>query len=209
MNVFRELQSFRIRAPANDGTGSHLHWTSFSLNQKKTNKGSLRDDPCLKNVSKTHNFLPTNQIFCLPRVLVLDTEMKPCNALYLRRDRGMLQSYEALCCKVTLLHSELKHQAGLIRKLRPLFSETRQGEAGEHGGTPCRTHTVQVSQPRLKSSQNTWTSRKMHDTCAGALRSSKTAWRLVCITPKIAQNLAYVTTYQCVLHVTERDFSWH
>ncbi|XP_075868603.1 5-azacytidine-induced protein 2 isoform X2 [Nelusetta ayraudi] len=53
----------------------------------------------------------------------LDQTFDPkCNA----RDRGMLQSYEALCCKVTLLHSELKHQAGLIRKLRPLFNETRQ-----------------------------------------------------------------------------------
>lgn len=48
------------------------------------------------------------------------------------REGGMLQSYEALCCKVTLLHSELKHQAGLIRRLRPLFNETRQGEAQKH-----------------------------------------------------------------------------
>lgn len=40
----------------------------------------------------------------------------------------MQQTYEALCCEVTHLHSELKHQAGLIRRLRPLISETRQGE---------------------------------------------------------------------------------
>ncbi|XP_042345631.1 5-azacytidine-induced protein 2 isoform X2 [Plectropomus leopardus] len=42
------------------------------------------------------------------------------------RERSMQQTYEALCCEVTRLHSELKHQTGLIRKLRPLISETRQ-----------------------------------------------------------------------------------
>lgn len=61
------------------------------------------------------------------------------NVLYLCRERSMQQSYEALCSKVTLLHSELKHQAGLIRKLRPLLNETRQGEAQTHTGTHTGT----------------------------------------------------------------------
>ncbi|KAM9309622.1 5-azacytidine-induced protein 2 isoform 1-T3 [Pholidichthys leucotaenia] len=42
------------------------------------------------------------------------------------REKSMQQTYKALCSEVTRLHSELKHQAGLIRKLRPLISETRQ-----------------------------------------------------------------------------------
>ncbi|KAM6935844.1 5-azacytidine-induced protein 2 isoform 2-T2 [Lycodopsis pacificus] len=42
------------------------------------------------------------------------------------RERSMQQTYEALCYEVTRLHSELKHQTGLIRKLKPLISETRQ-----------------------------------------------------------------------------------
>lgn len=61
------------------------------------------------------------------------------NVLHLCRERSMQQSYEALCSKVTLLHSELKHQAGLIRKLRPLLNETRQGEAHTHTGTHTGT----------------------------------------------------------------------
>lgn len=42
------------------------------------------------------------------------------------REKSMQQTYKALCSEVTRLHSELKHQTGLIRKLRPLFNETRQ-----------------------------------------------------------------------------------
>ncbi|XP_042278595.1 5-azacytidine-induced protein 2 [Thunnus albacares] len=49
-----------------------------------------------------------------------------CDAKYKARERSMQQTYEALCSEVTRLHSELKHQTGLIRKLRPLASETRQ-----------------------------------------------------------------------------------
>lgn len=45
------------------------------------------------------------------------------------REKSMQQTYKALCSEVGRLHSELKHQTGLIRKLRPLISETRQGEA--------------------------------------------------------------------------------
>ncbi|XP_038567873.1 5-azacytidine-induced protein 2 [Micropterus salmoides] len=49
-----------------------------------------------------------------------------CDTKYNVRERSMQHTYEALCCEVTRLHSELKHQTGLIRKLRPLISETRQ-----------------------------------------------------------------------------------
>ncbi|XP_075321184.1 5-azacytidine-induced protein 2 [Odontesthes bonariensis] len=49
-----------------------------------------------------------------------------CDGKYEARERSMQQTYKALCCEVTRLHSELKHQTGLIRKLRPLISETRQ-----------------------------------------------------------------------------------
>ncbi|XP_020510671.1 5-azacytidine-induced protein 2 isoform X1 [Labrus bergylta] len=49
-----------------------------------------------------------------------------CDTKYKARERNMQQTYEALCSEVTHLHSELKHQTGLIRKLRPLISETRQ-----------------------------------------------------------------------------------
>lgn len=56
-----------------------------------------------------------------------------CDAKYnASRERNMQQTYEALCCEVTRLHSELKHQTGLIRKLRPLISETRQVAADVH-----------------------------------------------------------------------------
>ncbi|KAK5862617.1 hypothetical protein PBY51_017990 [Eleginops maclovinus] len=50
-----------------------------------------------------------------------------CDANYSARERHMQQTYQALCCEVTRLHSELKHQTGLIRKLRPLLGETKQG----------------------------------------------------------------------------------
>ncbi|XP_041649305.1 5-azacytidine-induced protein 2 isoform X2 [Cheilinus undulatus] len=49
-----------------------------------------------------------------------------CDAKYTARERCMQQTYSALCSEVTRLHSELKHQTGLIRKLRPLISESRQ-----------------------------------------------------------------------------------
>ncbi|XP_034409206.1 5-azacytidine-induced protein 2 isoform X5 [Cyclopterus lumpus] len=49
-----------------------------------------------------------------------------CDAKHNTRERSMQQTYEALCCEVTRLHSEMKNQTGLIRKLRPLISETRQ-----------------------------------------------------------------------------------
>ncbi|XP_070823251.1 5-azacytidine-induced protein 2 isoform X1 [Chaetodon trifascialis] len=49
-----------------------------------------------------------------------------CDTKYRARERSMQQTYDALCCEVTRFHSELKHQTGLIRKLRPLFNETRQ-----------------------------------------------------------------------------------
>uniref|UniRef100_A0A3B4YWL5 5-azacytidine induced 2 n=1 Tax=Stegastes partitus TaxID=144197 RepID=A0A3B4YWL5_9TELE len=45
---------------------------------------------------------------------------------FLTTQRSMQQTYKALCCEVTRLHSELKHQTGLIRKLRPWIGETRQ-----------------------------------------------------------------------------------
>ncbi|XP_029958506.1 5-azacytidine-induced protein 2 isoform X2 [Salarias fasciatus] len=49
-----------------------------------------------------------------------------CDAKYNTRERSMQQTYQSLCCEVNRLHSELKHQTGLIRKLRPLINETRQ-----------------------------------------------------------------------------------
>ncbi|KAK2910489.1 5-azacytidine-induced protein 2 [Channa argus] len=49
-----------------------------------------------------------------------------CDAKYNASERSIQQMYQALRCEVTRLHSELKHQTGLIRKLRPLISETRQ-----------------------------------------------------------------------------------
>ncbi|XP_071324874.1 5-azacytidine-induced protein 2 isoform X1 [Trachinotus anak] len=48
------------------------------------------------------------------------------DAKYIASERSMQQMCQALRCEVTRLHSELKHQTGLIRKLRPLISETRQ-----------------------------------------------------------------------------------
>ncbi|XP_028984314.1 5-azacytidine-induced protein 2 isoform X2 [Betta splendens] len=49
-----------------------------------------------------------------------------CDAKYNTSERSIQQTYQALQCEVTRLHSELKHQTGLIRKLQPLISETRQ-----------------------------------------------------------------------------------
>lgn len=40
--------------------------------------------------------------------------------------------YEALCSEVTHLHAGLKHQAGLIQKLRPLLNDTKQGKVQTH-----------------------------------------------------------------------------
>lgn len=50
------------------------------------------------------------------------------------RERSMQHTYEALCCEVTHLRSQLKHQTGLIRKLKPLIGEARQGEADPRPG---------------------------------------------------------------------------
>ncbi|KAG7229413.1 hypothetical protein INR49_012804, partial [Caranx melampygus] len=50
-----------------------------------------------------------------------------CDTKYIASERCMQQMCQALRCEVTRLHSELKHQTGLIRRLRPLISETRQG----------------------------------------------------------------------------------
>ncbi|XP_068452444.1 5-azacytidine-induced protein 2 [Clinocottus analis] len=47
------------------------------------------------------------------------------DAKHSARERSMQQTFEALCCEVTRLRSHLKHQSGLIRKLRPLVGETR------------------------------------------------------------------------------------
>ncbi|XP_023263258.1 5-azacytidine-induced protein 2 isoform X1 [Seriola lalandi dorsalis] len=49
-----------------------------------------------------------------------------CDAKYITSERSMQQMCQALRGEVTRLHSELKHQTGLIRKLRPLIGETRQ-----------------------------------------------------------------------------------
>lgn len=51
------------------------------------------------------------------------------SVVFICSERTIQQTYQALQCEVTRLHSELKHQTGLIRKLQPLISETRQGEA--------------------------------------------------------------------------------
>ncbi|XP_039973816.1 5-azacytidine-induced protein 2 isoform X2 [Xiphias gladius] len=49
-----------------------------------------------------------------------------CDPKYNASERSMQQMCQALHCEVTRLRSELKHQTGLIRKLRPLINETRQ-----------------------------------------------------------------------------------
>ncbi|XP_040022396.1 5-azacytidine-induced protein 2 isoform X2 [Gasterosteus aculeatus] len=48
------------------------------------------------------------------------------DAKHENRERSMQHTYEALCCEVTHLRSQLKHQTGLIRKLKPLIGEARQ-----------------------------------------------------------------------------------
>ncbi|KAM3872847.1 5-azacytidine-induced protein 2 [Diretmus argenteus] len=45
---------------------------------------------------------------------------------YNTRERSLQQTYESLCCEITRLHSELKHQTGLVRKLRPLVNDNRK-----------------------------------------------------------------------------------
>ncbi|XP_047216842.1 5-azacytidine-induced protein 2 isoform X1 [Girardinichthys multiradiatus] len=49
-----------------------------------------------------------------------------CDGKHSARERTVQQTYAALCYEVTRLHSKLKHQTTLIKKLRPLISETRQ-----------------------------------------------------------------------------------
>uniref|UniRef100_A0A3B4FW52 5-azacytidine induced 2 n=1 Tax=Pundamilia nyererei TaxID=303518 RepID=A0A3B4FW52_9CICH len=62
----------------------------------------------------------------LERSVVSETGKKDEMLCLLCREKSMQQTYKALCSEVGRLHSELKHQTGLIRKLRPLISETRQ-----------------------------------------------------------------------------------
>ncbi|XP_068179850.1 5-azacytidine-induced protein 2 isoform X2 [Antennarius striatus] len=45
-----------------------------------------------------------------------------CDAKFKARERSMQQTYAALCSEVTRLNTELKHQTGLMRKLRPLIA---------------------------------------------------------------------------------------
>uniref|UniRef100_A0A8C6KSE7 5-azacytidine induced 2 n=1 Tax=Nothobranchius furzeri TaxID=105023 RepID=A0A8C6KSE7_NOTFU len=60
------------------------------------------------------------------RVRFLDVSVRfKQNVLFVCRDQNIQQIYKALCCEVTRLHSELKHQTDLITKLRPLIGETR------------------------------------------------------------------------------------
>ncbi|XP_062255398.1 5-azacytidine-induced protein 2 [Platichthys flesus] len=75
-----------------------------------------------------------------------------CNA----SERGMQQLCQEMHCEVTRLRRELKHQAGLIRKLRPLIGEIRQ--AGSKVPVQClddvekNNHPVpRVSVPRPPS----------------------------------------------------------
>ncbi|KAM9852420.1 5-azacytidine-induced protein 2 [Aulostomus maculatus] len=49
-----------------------------------------------------------------------------CDANYKAREKSMQQTYEALCSEIACLHSELKHQKGLIRKLKPVMTDTRK-----------------------------------------------------------------------------------
>ncbi|TWW79507.1 5-azacytidine-induced protein 2 [Takifugu rubripes] len=49
-----------------------------------------------------------------------------CEAKYISRQRNMQKMYESLYSEFTHLQSGLKHQAGLIQKLRPVLNETKQ-----------------------------------------------------------------------------------
>ncbi|KAK5600295.1 hypothetical protein CRENBAI_001381 [Crenichthys baileyi] len=49
-----------------------------------------------------------------------------CDGKHSAREKTIQQTYAGLWNEVTRLHSELKHQTSLIKKLRPLISETRQ-----------------------------------------------------------------------------------
>ncbi|XP_011483346.1 5-azacytidine-induced protein 2 isoform X1 [Oryzias latipes] len=50
-----------------------------------------------------------------------------CDATYnASKETSVQQTYKDLCSEVTHLHSELKRQTGLIRKLKPLLNEARQ-----------------------------------------------------------------------------------
>ncbi|XP_034031174.1 5-azacytidine-induced protein 2 [Thalassophryne amazonica] len=51
---------------------------------------------------------------------------QPCDPKFNPRGRSIQQEYEALCCEITRVHSMLKNQTSLIRKLGPLISETRK-----------------------------------------------------------------------------------
>uniref|UniRef100_A0A8C4YZV0 5-azacytidine induced 2 n=2 Tax=Gadus morhua TaxID=8049 RepID=A0A8C4YZV0_GADMO len=43
------------------------------------------------------------------------------------RERGMQQMYQVLCGEISRLHAELKHQSRLVRHLRPLLNDNREG----------------------------------------------------------------------------------
>ncbi|XP_061572368.1 5-azacytidine-induced protein 2 isoform X1 [Cololabis saira] len=49
-----------------------------------------------------------------------------CDTKYNERENTMQHTYTALCNEFTRLHSEMKQQTSLIRKLRPVINETRQ-----------------------------------------------------------------------------------
>lgn len=131
MNAFREMQCFWTAAWTSDR--AHLYKTNFTL---------LFLGVSVLKMYLNHLVLNFFYLLALCLTPKWNHEMFcTCACAH----RGMLQSYEALRSKVTHLHSELKHQTGLIRKLRPLFNETRQGEARKHGGTSW----VQVLQRHL------------------------------------------------------------
>ncbi|XP_028327368.1 5-azacytidine-induced protein 2 [Gouania willdenowi] len=48
------------------------------------------------------------------------------DADYNARERSMQHSYKGLCCEVNRLHAELTLQSGLIKRLKPSVTETRQ-----------------------------------------------------------------------------------
>lgn len=55
------------------------------------------------------------------------------SVVFFSKETSVQQTYKDLCSEVTHLHSELRRQTGLIRKLKPLLNEARQGEAAAQG----------------------------------------------------------------------------
>lgn len=64
--------------------------------------------------------------------------------LFFSKEKSMQQTYKDLCSEVTHLQSELRRQTGLIRKLKPLINEARQGEAAAPQKL-CPLRSVSVS----------------------------------------------------------------